>query len=46
MFTICGHTLHPGEKKQTALRPVCGYEMPSTMICGAKPGKTVADGNR
>lgn len=41
MFTICGHTLHHGEKKQTALKPVPGYEMPSTIICGAKPGKTI-----
>ena len=41
MFTICGHTLHPGEKEQTALRPVPGYEMPATIICGANPGKTV-----
>lgn len=41
MFTICGHTLQPGEKKQTVLRPVSGYEMPATIICGARPGKTV-----
>lgn len=41
MFTICGHTLNPCEKKQVILRPLPGYEMPSTLICGAKPGKTV-----
>ncbi len=41
MFTICGHTLSPGEKKQAALQPLPGYEMPSTIICGAKPGKTI-----
>lgn len=41
MFTICGHTLNPGEKKQAILRPLPGYEMPSTLICGTKPGKTV-----
>lgn len=41
MVTICGHTLNPGEKKQTMLHPLPGYEMPSTIICGAKPGKTV-----
>ncbi len=41
MFTICGHTLSPGEKKQVALQPLPGYEMPSTIICGAKPGKTI-----
>lgn len=41
MFTICGHSLAPGEKKQAVLQPLPGYEMPSTLICGAKPGKTV-----
>ncbi len=41
MFTICGHTLTPGQKKQTALRPLSGYEMPATLVCGAKPGKTI-----
>jgi len=41
MFTICGHTLRPCEKKQAILRPLPGYEMPSTLICGAKPGKTI-----
>lgn len=41
MFTICGHSLRPGEKKQAVLRPLPGYEMPSTLICGAKPGKTI-----
>lgn len=41
MFTICGHTLSHGEKKQAVLKPLPGYEMPSTIICGAKPGKTI-----
>lgn len=41
MFTICGHTLGPGMKKQAMLRPLPGYEMPATIICGAKPGKTI-----
>lgn len=41
MFTICGHTLNPGEKLQTVLRPFPGYEMPSTLICGAAPGKSL-----
>ncbi len=41
MLIICGHSLNPGEKRQTTLRPLPGYEMPSTMICGAKPGKTI-----
>ena len=41
MFTICGHTLIPGQKKQTALQPLPGYEMPATLVCGAKPGKTI-----
>lgn len=41
MFTICGHTLEHNEKKQIVLHPLAGYEMPSTLICGAKPGKTI-----
>lgn len=41
MLTICGHTLFPSEKKQVILRPLPGYEMPATILCGAKPGKTV-----
>lgn len=41
MLTICGHTLNAGEKKQAALQPLPGYEMPSTIVCGAKPGKTI-----
>lgn len=41
MFSICGHTLKSGEKKQTMLYPMPGYEMPATLICGAKPGKTI-----
>lgn len=41
MFSICGHTLNPCEKKQAMLRPLPGYEMPATMICGANPGKTI-----
>lgn len=41
MFTICGHTLPPGKKEQAVLQPLRGYNMPSTIICGAKPGKTL-----
>lgn len=41
MFTICGHTLNAGEKRQTPLSPLPGYEMPATLICGAREGKTV-----
>ncbi len=41
MFIICGHSLHPGEKRRTILCPLPGYEMPATLICGAKPGKTI-----
>ena len=41
MFTICGHALNPAEKKRIILRPTENYEMPATIICGAKPGKTV-----
>lgn len=40
MWTICGHTLHPGEKKQ-AMLSLSGYEIPVNLICGAQPGKTV-----
>lgn len=41
MFTICGYTLCPGEKMQVTLHPVPGYDMPATLICGEKTGKTV-----
>ena len=56
MFTICGETLRPGEKRQLFLRvPMDGlphaahfdgrtdgdYEIPATLICGAKPGTTL-----
>lgn len=41
MFTICDHTLNPGEKKQVILQPVPSYEMPATLVCGASEGKTI-----
>lgn len=41
MFTICGQTLNPGEKRQVTLHPLPGYEMPATLVCGANPGKTL-----
>ncbi len=41
MFTICNHTLNPGEKKQAILHPLPDYDMPSTIVCGARPGKTI-----
>ena len=42
MWNICGHTLQPGEKMQVYLEPnVEGYGIPTTLICGARPGKTV-----
>ena len=40
MWTICEHTLHPGEKKQVTLS-LQGYEIPANLICGAEPGKMV-----
>lgn len=42
MWNICGETLNPGEKKQVMLEPgVKGYQIPATLICGNKPGKTL-----
>lgn len=41
MFTICGQNLNPGEKRQVILKPASNYEMPATIVCGIKPGKTV-----
>ena len=42
MWSICGYNLEPGEKKQVIITPnVPGYEMPATLIAGAKEGKTV-----
>lgn len=42
MWNICGVTLNPGEKKQVMLEPgVKGYQIPATLICGKKPGKTL-----
>jgi len=41
-WTICGYCVAPKEKKQVTLRSHApGYEMPVTLINGAKPGKTV-----
>lgn len=41
MFTIDGVTLCPGEKRQVVLYPAADYEMPATLVCGGRPGKTV-----
>lgn len=42
MWHICGHTLEAGEKKQIDLEPgVKDYIIPTTLVCGAKPGKTL-----
>lgn len=42
MWNICGETLNCGEKRQVLLEPgVEGYQVPATLICGAKPGKTL-----
>ncbi|HIR93406.1 MAG TPA: succinylglutamate desuccinylase/aspartoacylase family protein [Candidatus Egerieimonas intestinavium] len=42
MWTICKETLGPGEKRQVMLEPgVEGYQVPATLVCGAKPGKTL-----
>ena len=41
MFTIDGITLRPGKKQQIVLRPTADYEMPATLVCGGRPGKTV-----
>lgn len=42
MWEICDHTLKHGEKKQVMLNTgICGYELPSTLICGKEEGKNV-----
>lgn len=42
MWHICGQTLRAGEKKQINLEPgVKGYTIPTTIVCGAGPGKTL-----
>lgn len=42
MWHICGQTLGAGEKKQINLEPgVKDYIIPTTLVCGAKPGKTL-----
>lgn len=42
MWNICGQTLKRGEKKQMFLEPGAeGYQVPLTLICGKKQGKTL-----
>lgn len=42
MWHICGQTLRAGEKKQINLEPgVKDYVIPTTLVCGAKTGKTL-----
>lgn len=42
MWKIAGQILKAGEKKRIILEPnVEGYEIPATLICGAKQGKTL-----
>lgn len=42
MWNIAGQFLEAGEKKRIILEPnVADYEIPSTLICGAKSGKTL-----
>lgn len=42
MWNICGVHLKNGEKKQVMIEPgVEGYEIPTTLICGKHPGKTL-----
>ncbi len=42
MWTICGQTLNPGEKRRLSLSTgIDDLTLPATLICGAKPGKTV-----
>lgn len=42
MWRICGQKLEAGEKKQIDLEPgVKDYIIPTTLVCGAKPGKTL-----
>ena len=40
MWTICGHTLHPGERKQVMLN-MAGSFAPATLLCGGEPGDTL-----
>lgn len=41
-WKIVGHEVAPGQKKQVFLEPdVPGYEMPATLVCGVKSGKTL-----
>lgn len=41
MWDICGYSLKPGEKQRAEIEAAPDYKMPSTLICGAKPGKTL-----
>ena len=42
MWSICGYTLSPGEKRQVMLEPnLPGYEIPANLVCGAQPGDTM-----
>jgi len=42
MWRICGQKLEAGEKKQINLEPgMKEYIIPTTLVCGAKPGKTL-----
>ena len=42
MWNICGQAMNRGEKKRILLEPaVKGYQIPATLICGQKPGKTL-----
>lgn len=41
MFEVCGYCVDHGEKKRITIHPVPGYDMPATILCGAKEGKTV-----
>lgn len=43
MWNILGETLSKNEKRQLMICPNApGYEIPVTLICGERPGKTVA----
>ncbi len=42
MWKICGQELMQGEKRQIMVKPdMETYEIPTTLICGQEPGKTV-----
>lgn len=42
MWNICGLELARGEKRQVVLKPnMEEYELPTTLICGKEPGKTI-----